>query len=184
MMVCSRFDLFQTGTTSTPASAAFMHAASWALAWWAKRSPTPMENFGSVRFSTATFILRLHFNVQASGLTNFSAVPAYRLAGRRANLRCEGLAGSVQRSQYSRRIPIYILGGTEGGHQRCSYNEAEHMLGAGIAGVRRHDHGPFRAQRLILPCTQIEHSGVGIVRPIPRFERKLRSEERRVGKEC
>ncbi len=32
MIVCSRFDLFHTGTTSTPASAAFMHAANCAFA--------------------------------------------------------------------------------------------------------------------------------------------------------
>jgi hypothetical protein len=46
-VVCSRYDLFQTGTTSAPRSTAVMHARSWALAWWAKRSPTPIEYFAS-----------------------------------------------------------------------------------------------------------------------------------------
>ena len=43
MMLCSRFDLFQTGTTSTPCSRTFTHACNCALAWWANRSPTPTE---------------------------------------------------------------------------------------------------------------------------------------------
>src|SRR5437870_13663115 len=43
--MCSRLDLFQTGMTSTPCSAAFIHARNWALAWCAKRSPMPNEYF-------------------------------------------------------------------------------------------------------------------------------------------
>src|SRR5437016_5342308 len=45
---CSRLDLFQTGITTAPRSAAIMHARNCALAWWAKRSPTPRENFSRV----------------------------------------------------------------------------------------------------------------------------------------
>src|SRR5579875_2640868 len=49
MMLCSRFDLFHTGMTSIPAFAASTHACSCAFAWWAKRSPTPMEYLPRVR---------------------------------------------------------------------------------------------------------------------------------------
>src|SRR5207247_6402144 len=45
MVMCSRLDLFQTGMTSTPRSAALMQARNWALAWCAKRSPMPNEYF-------------------------------------------------------------------------------------------------------------------------------------------
>src|SRR3954447_25120217 len=48
MMVCSRFDLFHTGMTSTPLLAARTHAWSCALAWCANRSPPPIEYFPSV----------------------------------------------------------------------------------------------------------------------------------------
>ena len=48
MIVCSRFDLFQTGMTSAPCSAASMQARSCAFAWWANRSPTPTEYFARV----------------------------------------------------------------------------------------------------------------------------------------
>src|SRR6185436_163224 len=56
-MRCSRLDLFQTGMTSTPRSAANWQAWSCALACWAKRSPTPMENRPSL---TTSFIVHLH----------------------------------------------------------------------------------------------------------------------------
>ena len=51
MVVCSRCDLFQTGITSAPRSAAIMQARSCAFAWWAKRSPTPTEYFASVNMA-------------------------------------------------------------------------------------------------------------------------------------
>jgi hypothetical protein len=54
-MPCSRKDLFQTGVTSTPLSAARMHARSCAFAWWAKRSPTPKEYFSNFKASLITF---------------------------------------------------------------------------------------------------------------------------------
>src|SRR5262245_17541216 len=60
-MPCSRFDLFHTGTTCTPCSAPRIHARSCALAWWAKRSPTPMESFSSFNIvwtRTALLLLR------------------------------------------------------------------------------------------------------------------------------
>src|SRR5205807_1082440 len=44
-ILCSRLDLFQTGTIGTPRLAAQIQAASCGLAWCAKRSPTPIENF-------------------------------------------------------------------------------------------------------------------------------------------
>src|SRR5579875_2216075 len=47
MIMCSRLDLFHTGTTSTPASEAITQACSCAAAWCANLSPTPIENFGS-----------------------------------------------------------------------------------------------------------------------------------------
>src|SRR5882762_8171685 len=46
-MVCSRFDLFHTGTTGTPASAARTQARNCAFAWCTNRSPTPIENLPS-----------------------------------------------------------------------------------------------------------------------------------------
>src|SRR2546427_11489547 len=42
-MRCSRLDLFQTGMTSTPCSAARRQARNWAWACCAKRSPMPIE---------------------------------------------------------------------------------------------------------------------------------------------
>ncbi len=48
IIVCSRFDLFQTGITSTPRSPASWHARSCAFAWCANRSPTPIEYFARV----------------------------------------------------------------------------------------------------------------------------------------
>src|ERR1700722_20714165 len=48
IIMCSRLDLFQTGTTSTPASEARTHAASCAFAWRANLSPTPIDNLGSL----------------------------------------------------------------------------------------------------------------------------------------
>src|SRR6185437_9555439 len=67
IIMCSRLDLFHTGTTSTPASAARMHAASCALAWCANLSPTPNENFGS--FNPSLIKTLLIFCL--IGLTNF-----------------------------------------------------------------------------------------------------------------
>ncbi len=55
MIMCSRLDLFHTGTTSTPASPAITHAASCAFAWCANRSPTPTENLGSFSPFAHTF---------------------------------------------------------------------------------------------------------------------------------
>ena len=49
MMLCSRLDLFQTGTISTPSFLAARQAASWASASWAKRSPMPRENLPMTR---------------------------------------------------------------------------------------------------------------------------------------
>ena len=42
---CSRFDLFQTGTMSTPSALASISARSCACPWRAKRSPIPMLYF-------------------------------------------------------------------------------------------------------------------------------------------
>src|SRR3954453_8760486 len=47
-VVCSRCDLFQTGTTGAPFSAASIQARNCAFAWCAKRSPMPNENFPRV----------------------------------------------------------------------------------------------------------------------------------------
>src|SRR3954466_12762550 len=47
-VMCSRCDLFQTGTTGAPCSAAIMQARSCAFAWCAKRSPMPKVYFPRV----------------------------------------------------------------------------------------------------------------------------------------
>src|SRR5262249_34011583 len=44
-ILCSRFDLFQTGMIVTPCCAARTQAANCGFAWCANRSPTPSEYF-------------------------------------------------------------------------------------------------------------------------------------------
>ena len=57
MKLCSRFDLFQTGATTTPAAASRSNAANWASASWANRSPTPNEKRGRV-FMAVAYVAR------------------------------------------------------------------------------------------------------------------------------
>src|ERR1700681_184968 len=61
-MLCSRLDLFHTGITSTPCCKAATQAWSWALPCSEKRSPTPIEYFGSRSERVDILFIQEHHN--------------------------------------------------------------------------------------------------------------------------
>src|ERR1700730_3368034 len=61
-MLCSRVDLFHTGITSTACCKAATQAWSWALPCSEKRSPTPIEYFGSRSERVDILFIQEHHN--------------------------------------------------------------------------------------------------------------------------
>src|ERR1700689_918606 len=72
MIVCSRFDLFQTGMTSTPFCKATSHACNSVLGWCPNLAPTPTEYLPSLRGSCATSALFRHSALNVMDGVKFS----------------------------------------------------------------------------------------------------------------
>src|ERR1700722_1331723 len=92
MMVCSRLDLFHTGTPTTPSFSALMQAASCAFAWCANLSPTPTEYFGNFNPSaiyTSPFSKAIRHTASAQPWKE--RISAYSVRSDRANFESDRL---------------------------------------------------------------------------------------------